>query len=85
MAHEHDEDTAKAGLSGKAYIELQPGEEYPPYVPPDQDLPEFTIKAALFGILFGIVFGAANAYLGLRAGLFGRRPSRRGSSGSRGG
>ena len=69
MAHEHDEDTAKAGLSGKAYIELQPGEEYPPYVPPDQDLPEFTIKAALFGILFGIVFGAANAYLGLRAGL----------------
>jgi putative OPT family oligopeptide transporter len=30
---------------------------------------EFTIKAAFFGILFGIVFGAANAYLGLRAGL----------------
>ena len=66
---DNNHDTSHAGLSGKAYVELQPGEEYPPYVPPDQDLPEFTIKAALFGILFGIVFGAANAYLGLRAGL----------------
>jgi putative OPT family oligopeptide transporter len=69
MADNNHGDTARAGLSGKAYVELQPGEEYPPYVPPDQEIPEFTIKAALFGILFGIVFGAANAYLGLRAGL----------------
>jgi len=30
---------------------------------------EFTIKAVGLGILFGIIFGAANAYLGLRAGL----------------
>jgi len=30
---------------------------------------EFTLKAIGLGILFGIVFGAANAYLGLRAGL----------------
>lgn len=30
---------------------------------------EFTIKAVGLGALFGIVFGAANAYLGLRAGL----------------
>lgn len=30
---------------------------------------EFTFKALGLGILFGIVFGAANAYLGLRAGL----------------
>jgi len=30
---------------------------------------EFTLKALGLGIVFGIVFGAANAYLGLRAGL----------------
>lgn len=40
-----------------------------PYVPPEQDLAEFTLRAALPGILLGILFGAANAYLGLRAGL----------------
>jgi putative OPT family oligopeptide transporter len=42
---------------------------YEPFVSSESDLPEFTFKAALLGILFGIVFGAANAYLGLRAGL----------------
>ena len=57
------------GLSPLAYVELKPGQEYPPYVPAGQSMAEFTIKAAFFGILFGIVFGAANAYLGLRAGL----------------
>lgn len=60
---------ARAGLSPTAYVELQEGERYEPYVPAAANLPEFTLKAALLGILFGIVFGAANAYLGLRAGL----------------
>lgn len=32
-------------------------------------LGEFTLKAVGLGLLFGVVFGAANAYLGLRAGL----------------
>jgi putative OPT family oligopeptide transporter len=40
-----------------------------PYVPADSTMREFTLKAVGLGILFGIVFGAANAYLGLRAGL----------------
>lgn len=40
-----------------------------PYVPAHQSPTEVSIKAVFFGILFGIVFGAANAYLGLRAGL----------------
>ncbi|HUD97453.1 MAG TPA: oligopeptide transporter, OPT family, partial [Woeseiaceae bacterium] len=57
------------GLSPLAYVELEPGQVYPPYVGAGQSIPEFTLKAAFFGILFGIVFGAANAYLGLRAGL----------------
>jgi putative OPT family oligopeptide transporter len=38
--------------------------------PRDGDnLPEFTLRAALAGIVFGLLFGAANAYLGLRVGL----------------
>src|SRR5215213_1015230 len=35
----------------------------------DESVVEFTLRAAVAGILFGIVFGAANAYLGLRVGL----------------
>jgi putative OPT family oligopeptide transporter len=30
---------------------------------------EFTLKAVLAGLAFGVLFGAANAYLGLKAGL----------------
>ncbi len=40
-----------------------------PYVASGETLAEATLKATLVGILFGILFGAANAYLGLRAGL----------------
>ncbi len=43
--------------------------DFRPYIAPEQSLLEFTAKAAIPGILFGIVFGAANAYLGLQAGL----------------
>ena len=58
-----------AGLSPLAYTELIAGQKYPPYVSADQSVQEFTVKSVFFGILFGIIFGAANAYLGLRAGL----------------
>ena len=67
MPHNNNE-TGK-GLSPLAYVELKPGQEYPPYVAAEDSMAEFTVKAAFFGILFGIIFGAANAYLGLRAGL----------------
>jgi putative OPT family oligopeptide transporter len=40
-----------------------------PYVPASESPLEFTLKAVITGIIFGILFGAANAYLGLRAGL----------------
>ncbi|HEX6812864.1 MAG TPA: oligopeptide transporter, OPT family [Planctomycetota bacterium] len=36
---------------------------------PSPRLAEFTLKAVLAGLVFGVLFGAANAYLGLRAGL----------------
>lgn len=57
------------GLDPKAYRELATGESYTPFVPAARSEAEFTWKAVGLGILFGIVFGAANAYLGLRAGL----------------
>ena len=40
-----------------------------PYGSPSESPAEATAKAVGAGILFGILFGAANAYLGLRAGL----------------
>lgn len=40
-----------------------------PYVAPDAQLAEFTWRGLVPGILLGIAFGAANAYLGLKAGL----------------
>ncbi len=59
----------KDGLSQKAYVPIDEGDSYDPFVPASESLAEFTFKAVGLGILFGIVFGAANAYLGLRAGL----------------
>lgn len=47
----------------------EPEAGFTPYLSASENPAEFTFKAAFFGILFGIVFGAANAYLGLRAGL----------------
>lgn len=43
--------------------------EYQPYVPEQTELKELTFKALLLGVLMAIVLGAANAYLGLRAGM----------------
>jgi len=59
----------KKGLDPKAYTPLKDGESYPPYIAAEETVAEFTFKAVALGVLFGIVFGAANAYLGLRAGL----------------
>jgi putative OPT family oligopeptide transporter len=59
----------RRGLGPGAFEPPRLGREYEPYVPAAAHLQEFTFKAIGLGIVFGIVFGAANAYLGLRAGL----------------
>ncbi len=59
----------KDGLSQKAYVPIAEGDSYDPFVDAGESLAEFTLKSVGLGILFGIIFGAANAYLGLRAGL----------------
>ncbi|MCI0497096.1 MAG: oligopeptide transporter, OPT family, partial [Thermoplasmata archaeon] len=43
--------------------------EFVPYISPDVTIPEFTFKAVLLGAILSIVMGAANAYLGLYAGM----------------
>src|SRR5262245_39317942 len=49
--------------------EAASGSAFRPYIPPEQDIPEFTPKAIILGAFFGILFGAATVYLALRAGL----------------
>jgi len=59
----------KEGLSQKAYVPIAEGDTYDPFVEASESPAEFTLKSVGLGIVFGIIFGAANAYLGLRAGL----------------
>ncbi len=42
---------------------------YKPYISPDKDIREISFKAIFLGIIMAIVLGAANAYLGLMAGM----------------
>ena len=43
--------------------------KFKPFVPEDMEMREFTWRAILLGLVLTIVLGAANAYLGLRAGI----------------
>ena len=42
---------------------------YKPYVPEKTELREFTLRALIIGLFMTVILGAANAYLGLRAGM----------------
>src|SRR6266700_7904741 len=42
--------------------------QHKPFVPPNVEMKEFTLRAVLLGLIMCVVLGAANAYLGLRAG-----------------
>ncbi len=42
--------------------------EIKPYVAPEENLPELTVKAVLLGVVVAALLGAANAYLGFKAG-----------------
>ncbi len=43
--------------------------EFKPYVPDRENIPEFTPKAIVTGVIFGLIFGASTVYLALKAGL----------------
>lgn len=55
-------------LSREAYGGIK-GEDYIPFVPTSEVIPESTGYSIFFGILFAIIFAAANTYLGLKVGL----------------
>lgn len=43
--------------------------EFKPFVPIETDMKELTFKALFLGVILAIILGAANAYLGLKAGM----------------
>jgi len=43
--------------------------KFQPYVPAGAKMPEFTFRAVLLGLVMTGILGAANAYLGLKAGM----------------
>jgi putative OPT family oligopeptide transporter len=44
-------------------------EDFPSFIPAKKTIPELTLKAVLVGLFLAVVLGAANAYLGLYAGM----------------
>src|SRR3954462_12258662 len=50
-------------------VNTAPGKKHQPFVPETMQMKEFTLRAVLLGLLMTVVLGAANAYLGLRAGI----------------
>ena len=53
----------------KQWSSTAPPGEFSPYVPAEESLAEFTLRAVVLGSLFGLLFGAVTVYVGLRAGL----------------
>src|SRR5579864_8563777 len=45
------------------------GNKNMPYVPPSMQMPEFSLRALILGMIMTAILGSANAYLGLRAGM----------------
>src|SRR6202163_3424800 len=43
--------------------------KFRPFVPENLQMREFTLRALLIGLVLTVILGAANAYLGLRAGI----------------
>ncbi len=40
-----------------------------PFVSPETNMAEFTVRALIIGLVMSVILGAANAYLGLKAGM----------------
>ncbi len=43
--------------------------KYVPFVSSETNMKEFTVRALIIGLFFAVILGAANAYLGLKAGM----------------
>ena len=40
-----------------------------PFVSAETNMAEFTVRALIIGLFMAVILGAANAYLGLKAGM----------------
>jgi putative OPT family oligopeptide transporter len=56
-------------LNDRPWSSTAPVGEFRSYVPANQILTEFSLRAVLLGGIFGLLFGAVTVYVGLRAGL----------------
>ncbi|MDE1976775.1 MAG: OPT/YSL family transporter, partial [Elusimicrobia bacterium] len=52
----------KTGRAGASTV-------FKPFIPPEENLPEITVKAVLLGVTLTVILAGANAYLGLFAGM----------------
>ena len=48
---------------------MEEQKKFVPFVSADVNMREFTFRALLIGVVLAVVLGAANAYLGLKAGM----------------
>jgi Predicted membrane protein len=56
-------------MSAEKLVTPPPPQKFKPFVPPTMQMQEFTFRAVLLGLVMTVILGAANAYLGLRAGI----------------
>jgi putative OPT family oligopeptide transporter len=56
-------------VATKKWSSTAPADEFHPYIPAQESIAEFTLRAVVLGSLFGLLFGAVTVYVGLRAGL----------------
>ncbi len=61
-------ETINKKLSSNAYGGIK-GDEYIPFVPTSEVMPETTGYSFIIGVLFACLFAAANTYLGLKVGM----------------
>ena len=56
-------------MSDSKPVVVEARRKHQPFVPENMEMKEFTLRAMLLGLVMTVVLGAANAYLGLRAGV----------------
>jgi len=55
-------------LPENAYQPLKPGEQYPPIISAETNIPELTWRSVTWGVAFCVIFTIASAYSGLKVG-----------------
>src|ERR1700733_5958534 len=56
-------------MSPQIIVPTEPPKKFKPYVPENMEMREFTFRAVMLGLIMTGILGAANAYLGLKAGM----------------